>query len=56
MAAPACGHPVDRQVKGVPAEYAALCDRCLISYQSANGIMFSRKLDAQADREREAGS
>ena len=55
MAALVCGHPVNRQLKGVPAEYAGLCDCCLISYQAATAILFSRNQDAAADIGKEAG-
>ena len=55
MAAPVCGHPVNRQLKGVPTEYAGLCGCCLINYAVASGILFSRGWDSAADIDKEAG-
>jgi hypothetical protein len=48
---PACEHSTPRQRKGVPAEYAGLCDCCLITYQISHGILFCGSRAA----EREAG-
>ena len=46
-AKPACGHPVARQLQGVPDEYRAMCDHCVVSYQADHGILFSRRQDAR---------
>jgi hypothetical protein len=51
MAGPACPHPEPRQLKGVPAEYAGLCDCCVIRHQAANGILFARKDEREPDME-----
>jgi hypothetical protein len=56
MAAPSCGHPADRKLTGVPAEYVGMCDHCVISYAIANGLFFGRQAAEKDAADREAGS
>ena len=52
---PACEHSTPRQRKGVPAEYAGLCDCCLGQHAAANGIWLIRGPAAQAEADLDLG-
>jgi hypothetical protein len=56
MAALSCGHPADRKLTAVPAEYAGMCDHCVIGYAITNGIFFGRQAAPKDVPDREAGS